>query len=407
MFGKRAGFISLVLTAMLMLLLPSVIVAQSEYAHAGQPPIGQPLIREGDFAVKLAGALSLGTSRDEVEAENQLSAAGITPKNGWIADYPVTPDIIDELYKAVHETASSGKIQLSVDLALQRFNDVVSQAGLPVDTQPGAKTESPELPAPPSYPNPAVINNYYQTEGPPAVTYYAPPPDYAYLYGWVPAPFWSFGFWFPGFFILHDFHRPLFFADRTVFVSNHFRDFRHQRTIRLDPIARIRGNNIADTRVFHTRGGIPSGTSIRGGATIREPRQQTVGGNAGRQAVTGGAGGSTVRNSISAAPRAGGSASIGISSRDMRTTGISTRGAGGSGIPGSGTRFSPPPSRSAGHFSAPRSVSSSGISGMPTRGGRMISMPSMGGGSGRMSFGGGSGRMSIGGSNAMGGRGRR
>src|SRR6185295_7636707 len=114
-------------------------------------------------------------------------------------------------------------------------------------------TESAEPPGPQSYPGSAVINNYYQIEGPPAVTYYAPPPDYSYLYGWVPSPFRSFGFWFPGFFILHDSHRPVFFDNRVVFVSNHFHDFGHHRIIRLDPIARIRGNNFADSRVIHSR----------------------------------------------------------------------------------------------------------------------------------------------------------
>ena len=214
---------SLVLTGVLLLVLPSTVAAESGYADggyasAGAPSIGQPLIREGDFAVKLALALSMGTSRDEVEAENQLSAAGITPKNGWIADYPVTPDIIDELHNAVRDAASSGKIQLSVDVALGRLNDVMSQTGLSIDTQAGAKTESAELPGPPSYPSSTVINNYYQTEGPPAVTYYAPPPDYSYLYGWVPFPFWCADVWFPGFFILHDFHRTVFIGNRLVFV---------------------------------------------------------------------------------------------------------------------------------------------------------------------------------------------
>jgi hypothetical protein len=249
-------FLSLALMGLLLLLLPNVVTAQSGYAGADPPSIGQPLLREGDFAVKLAQALSLGTSQDEVEAENQLAAAGIAPKNGWIADYPVTPDIIDEIRQSVRDAASSGKIRLGVDSALDRLNDVLAQAGLSVDTQQSAQAENNyvvEPAEPPSYHESTVINNYYQSYGPPPVTYYAPPPSYSYLYSWVPYPFWSVGFWFPGFFILHDFHRVVFFDNRAVLVSNHFRDFRHHKHFRIDPIARIRGHTIAATRVHHAR----------------------------------------------------------------------------------------------------------------------------------------------------------
>ena len=254
-------FLSLALMGLLLLLLPNVATAQSEYASADPPSIGQPLLREGDLAVKLAQALSLGASRDEVEAESQLAAVGIAPKNGWIANYPVTPDIMDEIRQSVRTAASSGRIQLGVDSALERLSGVLAQAGLSLDllsddTQESVspkETYTVEPAEPPSYQESTVINNYYQTYGPPAVTYYAPPPAYSYLYGWVPYPFWSVGFWFPGFFILHDFHRPIFFDNRVVLVSNHFRDFRHHRHFRIDPVARIRGHTIASTRLHHTR----------------------------------------------------------------------------------------------------------------------------------------------------------
>ena len=57
---------------------------------------------------------------------------------------------------------------------------------------------------------PTVIDNYYSDEGPPVVTYYAPPPDYAYLYAWDPFPFWCGGFWFPGYYVLNDFDFAFF-----------------------------------------------------------------------------------------------------------------------------------------------------------------------------------------------------
>jgi len=367
----------------MLLLLPAMAAAESGYSsgeqvNAGQPTIGQALVREGDFAIKLAPALSLGTSRDEVEAENQLTAAGITPKNGWIADYPVTPDIIDELHKTVRDAASAGKIELTVDVALQRLNDVKSQAGLVVDTQAGAKPENTEAQGPPSYPNSTVINNYYQTEGPPVVTYYTPPPDYSYMYGWVPYPFWCSGFFFSGFFILHDFHRAVFIDNRVFFVSNHFRDIRRQRIIRLDPVARIRGSNIADTRIIRTRGAIPgSGTIIRERAIMRTPRTQSVPNNSLMRPTVGrGFESSNVRSSVATTPPAA-----------------------------SGVSVSNTPMRSARSFNVTRSesavmptMSSHGNSGMSDRGGRMMSMPSRSGGFERMPFRGNS---------SGGGRGRR
>ncbi|MBI5100452.1 MAG: hypothetical protein HZB33_01255, partial [Nitrospirae bacterium] len=65
--------------------------------YSEPPPVSAPLIREGAFALKLAEALGLGHPESEVEAESMLGAAGVAPRNGWIADYPVTPDIIGEL----------------------------------------------------------------------------------------------------------------------------------------------------------------------------------------------------------------------------------------------------------------------------------------------------------------------
>src|SRR5512139_3944472 len=72
--------------------------------------IERSLIREGLFAVKLADALKLGPVKSEAEAENMLALVGISPKNGWIADYPLTPEIIGELQNAIAMAADSGKI---------------------------------------------------------------------------------------------------------------------------------------------------------------------------------------------------------------------------------------------------------------------------------------------------------
>ena len=61
------------------------------------PPVAQTLVREGDFAIKLATELGLGSPTEEAAAEEMLAKAGVLPVNGWISDYPVTPEIIGQL----------------------------------------------------------------------------------------------------------------------------------------------------------------------------------------------------------------------------------------------------------------------------------------------------------------------
>ena len=247
--------------SVLLVVLPGLVQAQSEQMAAAPPSIEQPLIREGDFAVKLEVALSMGTPQNEVEAENQLAAAGIMPKNGWIADYPVTPDIVAELYATVRAAADANKIPLAADSALQRLSDTMSQVGLSaMAPAAGDDTTTPQLPGTPGYPSATDISDYYYDAGPPVVTYYAPPTEYYYLYGWVPFPFWCDGFWFPGYFILHDFHRHVHHGDRDGFVSNHVMDERGHRFFRIDPDARLRGKTMGLNSVMP-----------RAGATLVQP----------------------------------------------------------------------------------------------------------------------------------------
>jgi hypothetical protein len=183
---------------------------------SGAPPVAQPLIREGDFAVKLVDTLNIGTAKNEAEAETMLSSSGIAPKNGWIADYPVTPDIIGELQSTISDAADSKKLPMGKDEALKVFQDLTAEFGLAV--VPGSSGRYAENQP---QPNSTVINNYYYDEGPPVVTYYPPPWDYYYLYAWVPYPFWWGGFFFPGFYSLHDFHRVVVVGHRRCVVSNH------------------------------------------------------------------------------------------------------------------------------------------------------------------------------------------
>jgi len=240
---KRSIYTKIITIFIGLLLMSVVIHAQSVQAATKAPPIGQPLVREGDFAIKLVGALNLGTTSDAAEAESILGSVDITPRNGWIADYPVTPDILGEIQNAVADAADSDKIGMGRDEALKALQTANTDAGLQL--RPYMSGETHEINPTDNFPNTTVINNYYYDQGPPIVTYYAPPPDYYYLYSWVPYPFWWFDFWFPGFFILNDFHRPFHFHGRMEFISNHFNDFGHHRVFRIDPVDRFRGRTFA------------------------------------------------------------------------------------------------------------------------------------------------------------------
>jgi hypothetical protein len=99
--------------------------SQSEQTKPGPRSIERSLIREGFFAMRLTEALKIGPVKSEAEAENMLALVGIAPKNGWIADYPVTPDIIGELQNAIATAADSGKIAMNKSEAIKVFEDLV------------------------------------------------------------------------------------------------------------------------------------------------------------------------------------------------------------------------------------------------------------------------------------------
>src|SRR5512135_3106756 len=172
------------------------------------PPLAQSLVREGTLAVNLANALKIGSPANEAEAESALTSAGIAPRNGWVGDYPVTPDVVIELRNAVGSAADSEGLSMSKEEALNVFDNVTKDYELPVSAENAGPTVSPITS--PDPPDPTVMNNYYAQEGPPVVTYYAPPADYSYLYNYVPYPFWWLNAWFPGYYMLADFIFPLF-----------------------------------------------------------------------------------------------------------------------------------------------------------------------------------------------------
>ena len=244
----KSLFLALIAVAAL-ILAPVLATAQTDQTAAANPPISQPLVREGSLAVALAEALQLGTVTDEAGAESMLSSGGVAPKNGWIADYPVTPEIVGDLQNAVVLSAESGKLKMNKDDAVLAFQDVADKYGLWV--KEGESAGAAEVPEAPSYSDNPELNDYYYDEGPPMVTYYAPPPAYAYLYDWVLYPFWWSDVWFPGFFVLVDFDTTIFVHGHHEHFSNHFFDHDRDRFARISPEHRFhRGAFAANGKEF-------------------------------------------------------------------------------------------------------------------------------------------------------------
>jgi len=240
------------------LLMPVITSAQGGHQSAGLPPVKQTLIPEGFFAIKLVDALKLGPVETEVEAETTLTSLGITPRNGWIADYPVTPDMLIELQNAVGMAADSGKLSMYRYEATNVVQGVATDLGLPVVIagDQGGQTGSPKDYGEDygEYSDPSVVDNYYDDEGPPVVTYYPPPPDYDYLYAWVPSPFWSFGFFFPGFFVLNDFDTIIIINKKPVHCTNHVINPKTHRVATINPATRTIGRNVSSTSNLTHRG---------------------------------------------------------------------------------------------------------------------------------------------------------
>jgi len=233
---KRLSAIAMALA--LLLLLSPAGYPQAKEATSSPPPVAPNLVREGDFAMALVSVLEMGTAESETEAETILASAGIAPENGWISDYPVTPDILGELQGAVAAAADSNRLPMDKAEALEALESVSADLGLSVVAHSSGEYAENPPPVSPQYIQPAVINNYYYRDGPPVVTYYPPPTDYLYLYAWVPYPFWCSRFFFSGFFILHDFHKIVRIHNRVVVVSNHFFHHGHRRFFGVDPVKR-------------------------------------------------------------------------------------------------------------------------------------------------------------------------
>lgn len=241
------------------------------------PPVAQSLVREGDFAIKLAVQLNLGNAANEAEAEDILARAGVSPLNGWLSDYPITPEIVGQIGDSILAATEEGKLLMTPGEATEGLYSLASQMNLPTPAGQSAGT------APEGNYNPTVVNNYYYNEGPPIVSYYPPPADYVYLYDWVPYPAFWFGFWFPGFFICHNFTHTVFvsnvgFVTRTAIVSNRIIDPATRTVTAIDPVVRTSTGTVrpmtalrtGSGQLFRTTADMRRGVTLGGVSPVRK-----------------------------------------------------------------------------------------------------------------------------------------
>jgi hypothetical protein len=286
-------WLSVVLSAGL-LLYPFAGFAQDYGPPTAQkqpaPPVAQTLVREGDFAIKLAAELKLGNPENEAAAEDMLAKAGVSPLNGWISDYPVTPEIVGQLGDSITAAAGQGNLPMTAGEATKGLYSLASEMNLPTPAGPGAGT------VPVGSSNPAVVNNYYYDQGPPVISYYPPPPYYGYLYDWVPFPAFWFGFWWPGFFICHNFTTTVIvsnttFVNRKAIVSNQIINPVTRTVTVVDPVVRTSTGTVRTTTALRTGSGqmFRTTTDMSRGATwsgVSPVRTGTA--LSGSRAVTGG-----------------------------------------------------------------------------------------------------------------------
>jgi len=202
------------LTVTLLMLSPAIARTETGQETVGGPPVAQKLVREGDLAVELTDLFNLGAVATEEEAESVLTSVGIAPRNGWVSDYPVTPDVIGELQAVIATAADANTLEMKRDEALAAFSGVLEQLGLPPITTDGSNdyTEDSQPPLTAetgTYVDSGGLVDYYGGFGPPVVTYYTPPGLYYPLYSWVSYPFWCGRSFFRGFFVLRRFNCPI------------------------------------------------------------------------------------------------------------------------------------------------------------------------------------------------------
>ncbi|MDR3570468.1 MAG: hypothetical protein P4L43_20785 [Syntrophobacteraceae bacterium] len=121
----------MVLAAGLALLPYGAPVGAQEKTSSESPPIEHPPVSEGQFAVRLAEALGVASSREKAAAEDSLARANIAPRSGWVSDYPMTPDIIEEVRQSASMSASAGGLNMSEAGAARAVTGVSAAMNLP------------------------------------------------------------------------------------------------------------------------------------------------------------------------------------------------------------------------------------------------------------------------------------
>jgi len=277
-----------ILVAAGLVLAPCTGSVNAQSSTSSRPPIEQPLVSEGQFAVELATALNLTSSHDEAAAEDALTSISITPRNGWISDYPMTPDIIAEVRESTARSASSGSLSISEADAARTMDNVSIAMNLPIEvagekytneSSSSSEYQSSSTAPPPEvseYEAPANVEEYYDEYGPPIVSYYPPPLDYGYLYAWVPWPFWWGGFGFGGYFMLKDFDRN----DHHHRFSNHVSNA-NGTVSRVNAVTRATGTGIRNSSTLagasrSTQSSRLSSTNAQAGARALMNHAQTM-----------------------------------------------------------------------------------------------------------------------------------
>ena len=197
-----------------------LFVFTSSLAYA-QPVAGldPTLVPEDVFAVRLASAFGIASTDNAGAAESALAGKGIAPDDGWISNYPVTPVVVSELWENIKTAAANGRLPAEdgKDTGFATFKSVLSEFGLNF-----AVTATGSVRPPPPV-NQEDIDDYYNNASdPPVSTYYTPPPAYIDQYMWIGFPFFYAGYWWPGYWVMRDFHRHYFYHGRHLIMSNHW-----------------------------------------------------------------------------------------------------------------------------------------------------------------------------------------
>lgn len=188
------------------LLIPALVTAQQPVEKSSISAIEPVLVRQGDFAMLLVEALHLGVAERQESAISRLEDADIAPEDGWIADYPMTPEILAQLAPTLGDAADSGAIALSRDEALGALQALAAEFGLSLPDELGPRYARRYLRDDAYDCQGSTIRRYYDNYAPPVLSYCRPPYDYDYLYDWRPYGSWWHGHYYPGYYLLHRFH---------------------------------------------------------------------------------------------------------------------------------------------------------------------------------------------------------